>query len=58
LTEVISDIAGVSGRRILKAIVAGETNAQKLAALGSSPSYLSSRAVRDFCPVTLLTENQ
>jgi len=35
LTEVISDIAGVSGRRILKAIIAGETNAQKLAALGS-----------------------
>jgi transposase len=35
LTSLISDIAGVSGRRILKAIVAGETNAEKLAALGS-----------------------
>jgi len=35
LTEVISDIVGPSGRRILKAIVAGETNALKLAALGS-----------------------
>src|SRR5262249_34835447 len=35
LTEVISDIVGLSGRRILKAIVAGETNALKLAPLGS-----------------------
>jgi transposase len=35
LTSLISDIAGVSGRRILKAMVAGETNAEKLAALGS-----------------------
>lgn len=45
LTQVISDIVGASGRRILKAIVAGETNASKLAALGSkrlkcSPSEL------------------
>jgi transposase len=45
LTEVISDIVGPSGCRILKAIVAGETNALKLAALGSkrlkcSPSEL------------------
>jgi transposase len=35
LTSLIADIVGVSGRRILKAIVAGETNAQKLATLGS-----------------------
>jgi transposase len=35
LTSLISDIAGVSGRRILKAMVAGETNSEKLAALGS-----------------------
>jgi transposase len=35
LTSLISDIAGVSGRRILKAMVAGETNAEQLAALGS-----------------------
>jgi transposase len=35
LTSLISDIAGVSGRRILKAMVAGETNAEKLAGLGS-----------------------
>ena len=36
LTNVISDILGMSGRRILDAIVAGETNAAKLAALGST----------------------
>jgi len=35
LASLISDIVGLSGRRILKAIVAGETNAAKLAALGS-----------------------
>lgn len=35
LASVISDVVGISGRRILKAIVAGETNAEKLAALGS-----------------------
>jgi transposase len=36
LTTVISDIAGMSGRRILKAIIAGETDANKLADLGST----------------------
>jgi len=36
LVTVVSDIMGVSGRRILKAMVAGETNAAKLAGLGSS----------------------
>lgn len=36
LASVISDVVGISGRRILKAIVAGETNAEKLAALGST----------------------
>jgi transposase len=35
LTPLVSDIVGLGGRHILKAIVAGETNAQKLAALGS-----------------------
>jgi transposase len=35
LTSLISEIVGPSGRRILKAMVAGETNALKLAALGS-----------------------
>ena len=36
LVSVISDIMGMSGRRILKAMIAGETNAAKLAGLGSS----------------------
>src|SRR3990172_2689601 len=35
LTTVIADIMGVSGRRILKALVAGETRADTLAELGS-----------------------
>lgn len=35
LVSVISDIMGMSGRRILKAMIAGETDASKLAALGS-----------------------
>jgi transposase len=34
LSSVIADIMGVSGRRILKAIVAGETDPMKLAELG------------------------
>ena len=36
LVPAISDIMGMSGRRILKAMIAGETNAAKLAGLGSS----------------------
>jgi transposase len=36
LTSVISDIVGTSGRRILKAMIAGETNPAKLAELGST----------------------
>jgi transposase len=35
LSSVISDILGPSGRRILRAIIVGETDAEKLAALGS-----------------------
>jgi len=35
LSSVITDILGPSGRRILRAIIAGETDAAKLAALGS-----------------------
>jgi len=35
LSSVITDISGPSGRRILKALISGETDAQKLAALGS-----------------------
>jgi hypothetical protein len=36
LTSVISNIVSSSGRRILKAMIAGETNATKLAELGST----------------------
>jgi transposase len=36
LVSVISDIVGMSGRRILKAMIAGETNAMRLAELGST----------------------
>ena len=36
LTSVITDILGMSGRRILKAMVAGETDGATLAGLGSS----------------------
>ena len=43
LKSVISDILGGSGRRILKAIAAGETDPQRLAALGS-PRLSASRA--------------
>jgi len=35
LCSVITDILGATGRRILNAMIAGETDAQKLAALGS-----------------------
>lgn len=35
LSSVISDVLGVSGRRILRAIIEGESDAGKLAALGS-----------------------
>jgi transposase len=35
LSSVMSDVLGPSGRRILRAIIVGETNAEKLAALGS-----------------------
>jgi transposase len=36
LSSVITDVLGMSGRRILKAIVAGETDPAKLAGLGGS----------------------
>jgi transposase len=35
LASVVADVFGPSGRRILKAIIAGQTDARKLAALGS-----------------------
>jgi len=43
LASAISDVLGASGRRILKAMIAGETDADKLAQLGS-PRLRSSRA--------------
>jgi transposase len=36
LVSVLSDIVGMSGRRILKAMISGETNAMRLAELGST----------------------
>jgi transposase len=35
LDSVVSDVLGASGRRIVRALIAGEVNPQKLAALGS-----------------------
>jgi transposase len=35
LASVVSDVLGESGRRMLKALIAGQTDARKLAALGS-----------------------
>ena len=35
LASVVADVLGTSGRRMLKAIIAGQTDAKKLAALGS-----------------------
>jgi transposase len=43
LSSVITDIMGASGRRILQAMIAGETDADKLAALGHE-RLLCSRA--------------
>ena len=43
LSSVITDILGMSGRRILKAIVAGETDPAKLAELGG-PRLAATRA--------------
>ncbi len=36
LSSLISDVLGASGRRILKALIAGESDAAALAALGGS----------------------
>jgi transposase len=43
LTEVISDILGTSGRAMLEALIAGETNPARLAAL-AHPRLRASRA--------------
>jgi transposase len=44
LTGLLSDILGVSGRAILQALVAGETNPERLAALASHRRIKASRA--------------
>src|SRR6201981_1573375 len=51
LTSVISNIMGTSGRRILKAIIRGETNPANLAELGSPgvkcpPNQIGGRSPR------------
>jgi transposase len=43
LASVVSDVFGPSGRRMLKAIIAGQTDARKLAALGSEQLSASLR---------------
>lgn len=45
LASVISDVRGASGRRILEAIVQGETNPEALAALGSDRLHCSRAAL-------------
>ena len=40
LSSVISDLLGVSGRRILKALSEGETNPERLAGVGRRPSEM------------------
>jgi transposase len=47
LSSVISDSLGPSGRRILRAIIAGETDAEKLAALGSERLGCGRAALRE-----------
>lgn len=47
LSSVITDILGLSGRRILKAIVAGETDPGKLSTLGSSRLSATKAELRD-----------
>jgi transposase len=47
LSSVISDILGMSGRRILEAIVAGEADPERLAALGSERLRCSHEHLRE-----------
>ena len=41
LDSVVSDVLGASGRRMVRAIIAGEENPDKLAALGNEGSIRS-----------------
>jgi transposase len=47
LSSVITDLLGVSGRRILRAIAAGESNAEKLAELGDGRLKCTREQLRD-----------
>ena len=47
LSSVIADIMGASGRRILRALIAGETDAVKLAELGSARLTCSPAALAE-----------
>lgn len=47
LSSVVSNTMGVSGRRIIKAIVAGENDPDKLAALGSERLHCSQDTLRE-----------
>jgi transposase len=47
LGSVVSDVLGESGRRILKAIIAGETDAERLAALGSERLHCTREQLAD-----------
>jgi transposase len=47
LSSVISDVLGMSGRRILEAIIAGENDPEKLAALGSERLRSSPEQLRE-----------
>jgi hypothetical protein len=47
LASVVSDVLGESGRRMLKALIAGESDANKLAALGSERLAASRAALAE-----------
>jgi transposase len=47
LSSVISDLLGLSGRRILKALAEGETDPQRLAALGDERLHCSRETLSD-----------
>jgi transposase len=47
LSSVITDLLGVSGRRILRAIAAGETSPEKLAELGDRRLKCTSEQLTD-----------
>jgi len=44
LTEIVTDILGLTGRAILQALIAGEQNAERLADYARSPRLKASRA--------------